>query len=167
MAETARKLTQTFGATDREVAEFIGIDEATLYRWKHTHLDFCEALNVGKEVSDGRVKQSLYRRAIGYTHDSEEIFSYRGQITRVPTVKIYPPSEVAAIFWLKNRDKANWRERPDGEREAPENQALLTIAQRLRALSREIDMVTNGTAHEAMDDPAATSGAGPVLDEPA
>ena len=38
MAETARKLTQTFGATDREVAEFIGIDEATLYRWKHQAL---------------------------------------------------------------------------------------------------------------------------------
>ena len=47
--QQAEKLAK-LGATDREVADFFEIDEATVYRWKHSHPDFCEALKVGKET---------------------------------------------------------------------------------------------------------------------
>lgn len=99
------------GATDREIAILLGIDEATLYRWKHVHPEFCEALKVGKEKADDRVEQSLYRKAVGYTYDGEKIFQYEGQVVRAPVVEHVPPSDTAAIFWLKNRRKEQWREK--------------------------------------------------------
>jgi len=102
------------GATDREVAGFLEVDEATLYRWKNTHPAFCEALKVGKAAPDNRVEQSLYRRAVGYTFDSEKIFHHQGAVTRVPCVEHVPPDTTACIFWLKNRRPEQWRDRPDG-----------------------------------------------------
>jgi hypothetical protein len=110
--EQGRKLAQ-FGATDREIAQFFEVDEATIYRWKHTHSEFCEALKTGKDASDERVVQSLYRKAVGYSFDSEKVFQYEGVIIRTPTVEHVPPSDTAAIFWLKNRRREEWRDKTD------------------------------------------------------
>lgn len=107
--EQARKLAQ-LGATDREAAEFFNVNEATLHRWKHEHPGFCESLKTGKEAADARVVQSLYRRAIGYSHDEVHITAYEGAVTQTPIVKHYPPDTTAGIFWLKNRDPEHWRD---------------------------------------------------------
>lgn len=98
------------GATDREVAEFFEVSEATVHRWKHQHLEFCESLKVGKEAADERVEQSLYRKAVGYTFDSEKVFQFQGAIIRTATVEHVPPDTTAAIFWLKNRKSEEWRD---------------------------------------------------------
>jgi hypothetical protein len=34
-----------------------------------------------------------------------------GEIVMTPTVKRYPPDTAAAIFWLKNRQRAKWRDK--------------------------------------------------------
>jgi hypothetical protein len=107
--EQAAKL-GALGATDREIAEFFGVDERTLNRWKHDRPEFCQSLNVGKEPADARVEQSLYRRAIGYTFDSEKVFQFQGAIVRTPVVEHVPPDTTAAIFWLKNRRPNEWRD---------------------------------------------------------
>lgn len=99
------------GATDRDVSEFFGVSEATLHRWKHTHPEFCEALKVGKEASDQRVEQSLYRKAVGYTFDSEKVFQHQGEIVRTKTIEHVPPDTTACIFWLKNRRPEEWRDK--------------------------------------------------------
>lgn len=112
--EQATKLA-ALGATDREIADFFDIDEATLYRWKHSQEAFCEALKVGKDKADDRVEQSLYRKAVGYSFDSEKLFCYEGVVTRAPVVEHVPPSDTAAIFWLKNRRKDQWRDKQEVE----------------------------------------------------
>lgn len=112
--EQARKLCE-LGATDREVASFFKVAESTLYLWKHAHPSFSEALKVGKDVADERVVQSLYRKATGYTFDSEKIFCTDGIVTRAAIVEHVPPSDTAAIFWLKNRRKDEWRDKQDIE----------------------------------------------------
>jgi hypothetical protein len=103
------------GATDREVAEMFGVSERTVHRWKHSHPEFAAALAVGKEVADQRVEQSLYRRALGYTHDAVKIFMPAGATEPiiVPYVEHVPPDTVAAIFWLKNRKPDQWREKQE------------------------------------------------------
>jgi hypothetical protein len=113
--EQARKLAG-LGATDREVAEFFGVSEATLHRWKHEHPEFCESLKVGKDAADARVEQSLYRRALGYSHDAVKIaVNAQGEVTQVPFTEHFPPDTTAAIFWLKNRRKDEWRDKQDIE----------------------------------------------------
>lgn len=107
--EQAQKLA-ALGATDRDAAEFFSVTESTLHLWKHTHPEFSEALKVGKETADQRVEQSLYRRALGYSHDEVHITAYEGAITQTPIVKHYAPDTTAAIFWLKNRKPTEWRD---------------------------------------------------------
>lgn len=108
--EQARKLA-ALGAIDREVADFFGVDDATVYRWKHSHPEFCDALKVGKGAADARVEQSLYRRALGYEHEAVKIaVNADGKVTEVPYVERYPPDTTAAIFWLKNRKPEEWRD---------------------------------------------------------
>lgn len=101
------------GATDIELADFFEVDVATIYRWKHAHPDFCEALKVGKDALDNRVERSLYHRAVGYSFESEKIFHFQGQITRAPCVEHVPPDTGAAMSWLKNRRGDTWREKSE------------------------------------------------------
>lgn len=110
--EQARKLAE-LGATDREVADFFDVDERTLNRWKHQHEEFCQSLKVGKETADARVEQALYRRAIGYAVDAVKIFMPAGAEKPVyaPYVEQHAPDTTAAIFWLKNRRPAEWRDK--------------------------------------------------------
>lgn len=99
------------GATDIEVADFLGVDVRTLYRWKGEREDFCQALKAGKEVSDERVERSLFARATGYEHDEVDIRVVDHAIVQTPIRKYYPPDTTAAIFWLKNRKPAEWRDK--------------------------------------------------------
>lgn len=113
--EQARKLAE-LGATDREIATFFEVTESTVYLWKLEHPSFSEALKVGKTAADDRVEQSLYRRALGYAHDAVKIaVNAQGEVTEVPFVEHYPPDTTAAIFWLKNRRRDEWRDKQEIE----------------------------------------------------
>jgi hypothetical protein len=74
--------------------------------------EFVAALKLGKKESDERVERSLYNRAIGYSYDAVKIFLPYGSTTPIyaPYVEHVPPDTTAAIFWLKNRDPARWRD---------------------------------------------------------
>lgn len=110
--QTAHALAQQ-GATDREVAEALDVTERTIYRWKHEHPEFCQALQLGKDAADDRVEQSLYRRAVGYSFDSVKIMAYEGQAFVEPFVEHVPPDIGAIQFWLKNRRAEIWRDKQD------------------------------------------------------
>ncbi|KAF1009497.1 MAG: hypothetical protein GAK28_00135 [Luteibacter sp.] len=110
--EQGAKLTR-MGATDAQLADFFKVTLSTLYLWKVQHQAFSDALKRGKEEIDAQVEQSLFRRAMGYTHDSEKVFQFKEGVIRAPTQEHYPPDVTAMIFWLKNRQPEKWRDRPD------------------------------------------------------
>lgn len=103
------------GATDAEIAEALGVSETTINAWKNKHVKFCEALKKGKIQADAIVAEKLYHRAKGYSHPEDKIFNDNGTPLIVPTIKHYPPDTVAAIFWLKNRQKDKWRDKQEHE----------------------------------------------------
>lgn len=109
-AEQARKLCE-LGATDSDLADFFGVSDRTIYRWAARHEEFCQALKVGKDVADERVERSLYHRAVGYSYDAVKIFNASGEPLTVPYREHVAPDTTAAIFWLKNRRKGEWRDR--------------------------------------------------------
>lgn len=110
--EQARKLCQ-LGATDVEIADFFRIAVSTLGNWKLDHPEFLEALKEGKAEADKRVEESLYHRAVGYSHDAVKIFMPAGadKPVHAPYREHYPPDTTAAIFWLKNRQPERWRDK--------------------------------------------------------
>jgi hypothetical protein len=113
-AEQVTKLCQN-GATDFEIGQILGVDTATIYRWKNTNKEFCEALIPGKDQADERVVRSLFHRAVGYSFESERVFNYQGEIVRARTVEHVPPDIGAITLWLKNRRPKEWRDRSEVE----------------------------------------------------
>lgn len=103
------------GATDKQLAAFFDVSEQTINAWKHKHPSFFESLRKGKEVADAKVAHALYSRAIGYSHDEEDIRVADGKIVITPTIKHYPPDPTSMIFWLKNRQPKLWRDKPEEE----------------------------------------------------
>ena len=99
------------GLTNEELADFFGVVVATLYNWRDKHPEFMEALKAGKTMADAEVASKLFHRATGYEHPEDDIKSVGGAIVITPTVKHYPPDTTAAIFWLKNRQPALWRDK--------------------------------------------------------
>src|SRR5690349_3100232 len=63
-ADQAMKLC-LLGYTDKELADFFGVCEATVNNWKHDYPAFLESIRQGKDVADAEVAHSLYRKAKG------------------------------------------------------------------------------------------------------
>ena len=125
--EQARKLCQ-LGATDLEMADFFGVDVRTFYRWKAEHDDFCQSVKIGKDVADDRVERSLYQKAIGYEQDEVKIFmpANAPEPVYAPYRAKIAPDTTAAIFWLKNRRQAEWREKSQHEHSGPDGGPIPT-----------------------------------------
>lgn len=109
------------GATDKEIADFFEVDEATVNRWKVAHPEFCKSIKRGKINADAEVAASLHKRALGYQYDEvtyEKIGDgeslvevgedgmntikqdkYRKKVV----TKEVPPDVAAQNIWLKNR----------------------------------------------------------------
>ena len=111
-AKQAQKLCN-LGADDANLADFFEVSRSTINLWKVQFSEFSDAVKVGKAPADERVKQSLYNRALGYSHEEDDIRVIGGEIVVTPTVKHYPPDTAAMIFWLKNRMPDEFRANPD------------------------------------------------------
>jgi hypothetical protein len=109
--EVAKRMAY-LGATDEDLAIAFGVTIKCVIEWRAKHPLFGEALKLGKGQADVRVTRSLYQRAVGYSYDAVKIFMPAGasEPTIVPYVEHVPPDTTAAIFWLKNRDPAHWRD---------------------------------------------------------
>ena len=106
------------GLTDEQIAYNMGINKATLYRWKEKYCDICDALKRGKEVVDRQVENALLKRALGYEY-TETTREYIPELDEMKTtkkvIKQVAPDTTAQIFWLKNRKPDKWRDKQEYE----------------------------------------------------
>lgn len=107
------------GATDKQVAEFYGVTEQTINNWKKADPVFFESLNDWKKQADKEVERTLYERARGYSHpDTKAQFvsdKNGGRWEYAELTKHYPPDATSMIFWLKNRQPEQWRDKQEHE----------------------------------------------------
>ena len=110
------------GLTDEQIAEKMCVNIATLYRYKQSYSEICEALKKGKDVVDRKVENALLKRALGYKYDEVtqelSIDPSTGQemlrVTKIVTKEVQPDT-TAQIFWLKNRKPDEWRAKREVE----------------------------------------------------
>ncbi|MBL7390681.1 helix-turn-helix domain-containing protein [Escherichia coli] len=108
------------GATDDEMAEFFGVHRSTIYRWKLEHEEFCNSIKAAKDIADERVVRSLYQKATGYNYVEQQAFKVKvdrdKEELEIADVERHAPADTtAAIFWLKNRQKDQWRDKQEIE----------------------------------------------------
>lgn len=121
------------GATDIEVADFLGVKTGRLLNWAYEHEEFAAVRALGTAAQTDRVTRALYHRAIGYTHPEERIFCDKGLIVRAQTFKHYPPDVVAAVFWLTNRRRTDWQGAGATQPDTPE---LVSVDDLVRKLTQ-------------------------------
>lgn len=109
-AEQAYKLC-LLGMTDEELAESFQVDERTINNWKIEHPGFIQSLIRGKNIADADVAESLYKRAVGYSHPDVHVSNFQGAITITDLTKHYPPDTGAGKLWLTNRQPKRWKDR--------------------------------------------------------
>ena len=117
------------GLIDEQIAKNMGISEATLYNYKNKYAEIREALKKGKEVVDIEVENALFKKAIGYNVPVQKAFKVKDIIyengkkireterIEYAEEEIHVPADTTAqIFWLKNRKKAQWRDKVEYEK---------------------------------------------------
>ena len=105
--EQAFKLT-LLGLDDQGIAKALGVHIATLCQWKNKYPRFREAIKSGKERADSEIVNAMYERARGMTVREVRVDPDGNETV---TDKQLPPDNASAIFWLKNRQAAHWRDR--------------------------------------------------------
>ena len=104
------------GKNDAQIADILGINVRTLYRYKLQNDKFCHAIKEGKSIIDDLVEQSLLSRALGHTTTETKVFlDKNGQIISEEFRKYYPPDPASMIFFLKNRRPEKWRDKIEQE----------------------------------------------------
>ena len=100
------------GATNVELAGFFDVAPRTIDNWIARIPEFAAAVLEGRAVADSRVARALHQRAVGYTCTVRRTVLWRGE-ERVLTREVhYPPDVRACIFWLRNRRRQDWSDRP-------------------------------------------------------
>lgn len=153
LAVQAEKLCK-LGATNAELADFFEVSIRTIERWCVEHDEFSRAVKEGKEPADDRVERSLFQRAVGYSFDSEKVFQFQGEVIRAPIREHVPPDTTAAIFWLKNRRRDQWRDRTESVTGTPHDFSRMDDAE----LERFIAEHTGAPATETPALPAPPKG---------
>lgn len=141
--EQIRKLC-LLGSTNADMADFFGVALPTFEKWIKAHAEVREAMRLGKMLANGEVALSLYKRATGYSHPETDIRVVKGEIVKTEIIKHYAPDTTACIFFLKNRDKANWRDRQEVDHSGHMNYTQMTPDELDREIARLAERTKGG-----------------------
>ena len=103
------------GLIGKQIANNIGINHTTLYDWMLRFPELAETIRNGRKVMDEQVENSLLKRALGYQYEEVTLGKdHEGEMIVVKKVlKTQAPDVTAQIFWLKNRNPKEWRDKVD------------------------------------------------------
>lgn len=142
----------------REIAEFIGITQPLLSRWRREYPEIDEALSKGKELCDYKVENALLKSALGFTATEITVTVGRQQkngkwfdITKETKTKEIAPNVTACLAWLNNRKPEIWKKNRDNvvELDDEESDVKITI---VRGKNNELeDNVNNETSIDQKD----------------
>jgi hypothetical protein len=100
------------GLSNNELAQYLGIEVATLRNWINDYPEFKEAVDRGRIEADANVADKLYQLAIGYEMEVEELkfnkAEDRWELFRY--TRRYAPNVKAIIKWLNSRRPEHWSE---------------------------------------------------------
>jgi len=119
------------GMTEKQIADKLGIAEDTLHRYKNLYSEFSECLKKGRENLLEELKESLYKRAMGYkTEEVKQLIRKTRAGKEITEVEKYTKevhSDTCLIFALKNLDPENWRDRRELQQDIKLNKPVIIV----------------------------------------
>lgn len=107
------------GITRKQLCDRLRINIKTFYKYYNSEPEFRDAVLEGDTALIDQVERSIYKTALGYTYEEEEVWGeeINGELKkRVKKMKRYQaPNTTAQIFILTNRDRARWKHKQEIE----------------------------------------------------
>ena len=102
------------GATDKEIAENLGVNPKVLCRYKNQFSDLNELFKNGRLKAVQEIKAALFKRATGFTYTEKKVInSEKNGLTVETYTKVALPDPASAMILLKHWDKENeWTQDP-------------------------------------------------------
>ncbi len=102
------------GATDKEIAENLGINKATICEYKKKYPEFNELIKESRKAPVQAIKAALFKRAVGFTYVEKSVVnSEKNGLTVTTTTKTVLPDPASCLILLKHWDKeTEWSHDP-------------------------------------------------------
>lgn len=97
------------GMSDDEMAIALGVKPDLWESWKAFYPGFAKAIDEGRSRPDAEVVAALYKNAIGFEYEEDEVVRTRKGAQVIRVQKRFLPETGAQKFWLTNR-KPEWRQ---------------------------------------------------------
>lgn len=96
--------------SNEEIADLCGISRSSFYEYRSRFPDFANALKLCKDVADGAIVATLWRRANGYSRPAVKIIydQKRGEFKTHTYIEHVPPDSAALHLWLSKRMREEW-----------------------------------------------------------
>jgi hypothetical protein len=106
-AHQAQRLCAVAGFTDKKLAEFFGVSEMTINRWKLKHVEFLLAMKAGKSVFDDLVERAVVQGITGYYVEEVEEVHANGHFRKMRSW--VPGNPMLGLRWLALRRPEEFR----------------------------------------------------------
>lgn len=126
------------GSTKEQIANFFDVHVDTITEWMNVYPKFSAAIKDGREKADATVANSLYKKALGYNKKITQKRYVHGKLITESKTEHIPADTTAAIFWLKNRSKAVWRDKHEVDHTTdgkPLNVSVVSYADAVKQLA--------------------------------
>lgn len=93
------------GATEKEIAQNLGVAESTYFKFKKENKEFSEFIKNNRKNPVIQIKAAMYKRAIGFQYSEiKTIVNEDGETRTETTVKTALPDTTAGLILLKHWD---------------------------------------------------------------
>ena len=102
------------GATDKEIAENLGLNKSTFCEYKKQYSELNELVKNGRRKAVQAIKAALFRRATGFQYEEKTVTdSEKNGLTVQTVTKTALPDPACAMILLKHWDKeGGWTNDP-------------------------------------------------------
>ena len=106
------------GFTLPQLAEVLGVATSSISKWMVDHIAFSDAITRARRPADGRVVDSLFKRANGYEYVEQQAIKMKNadgsdRIELVEIRKHLPGDVNAQRYWVNNRLRELWKNVPE------------------------------------------------------
>lgn len=121
---------------NKEIAVMLGISYGCFENWIARYPDFASGIKYGRENVDADILNALANRAMGASHKETVLHVIEGKVVKTVITKNYPPDTGAAAFWLKNRQRDNWKDRVESTHVFQPGEAAAKIREALSGMDQ-------------------------------
>ena len=102
------------GATDKEIAQNLGVNAKVFCRYKSEYSDLNELVKNGRQTAVQEIKAALFKRATGFIYQEKKtVVSEKNGLTIETYEKYSAPDPASAMILLKHWDKdGGWTQDP-------------------------------------------------------